>query len=219
MKSLLFFLFAFVLFGAKTQQVSLTQENQTFTIGNKNAYFLSIPYAGKAQIEEGLKSYLKEFGKVKAIKGEYKVLLGKDKNVSDKAFDIYALVITGKDGVSIAVFAIDLGGAFMTSRDHPNQSEEMEKSLKKFGTDCANNAIDGEIQAEQKILKSLEKEQKSLDKGLLSFEKDIENYKTSIKDTEKKIEAVKSNQNKKKDAVKSQESKIESIEKKRRTLN
>jgi septal ring factor EnvC (AmiA/AmiB activator) len=119
----------------------------------------------------------------------------------------------------IAVFAVDLGGAFMNSREHPNQSEAMERMLIKFGNDCANTGIDVEVNAEQKILQSLEKEQKSLEKGLSDYEKDIANYKEQIKETEKKISDVKSNQNKKKEAFKAQESKIEEIERKRKTLN
>jgi chromosome segregation ATPase len=127
--------------------------------------------------------------------------------------------MTAKDGSPIAVFAIDLGGAFMNSREHPNQSQGFEKSLLKFGKLCVNTAIDEEIKAEQKILKSLENDQKSLEEKLSDYEKDIINYTNQIKETEKKISDVKSNQEKKKDDLKTQKSKIESIEKKRKTLD
>ena len=219
MKSILFFYSIVVVAQVWSQHVSLTQENQTFTIGNKNAYVLSIPYASKIQIEEELNSYLKEFGKAKSSKGEYSVLLGKDKRISDKAFDVYARVMTAKDGMPIAVFAVDLGGAFMNSREHPNQSQGFEESLMKFGKACGNKAIDEEIETEQKLLKALDKEQKSLEKELTNYENEIVNYNKSIKETEKKISDVKSNQNKKKEAYKSQESLIESIERKRKALN
>ena len=219
MKSILIFFSVVLVAQVWSQQVSLTQENQTFTIGNKNAYVLSIPYASKIQIEEEVKSYLKEFGKVKSSKGENVVLLGKNESISDKPIDIYARVMTAKDGSPIAVFAIDLGGAFMNSREHPNQSQGFEKSLLKFGNLCVNTAIDEEIKAEQKILKSLENDQKSLEEKLSDYEKDIINYTNQIKETEKKISDVKSNQEKKKDDLKTQKSKIESIEKKRKTLD
>ena len=219
MKSILFFVFAVVAAQTWSQKVSLIQENQSFTIGVKNSYVLTIPYASKPLIEEELKSFLKEFGKAKDNKGEIKVLLGKNKKVSDKPFDVYARVVTGKDGLPIAVFAVDLGGAFMNSREHPNQSEAMERLLIQFGNDCANTGINEEVKAEQKILQSLEKEQKDLEKGLSDYEKDIANYKEQIKETEKKISEVKSNQAKKKEAFKAQESKIELIERKRNTLN
>ena len=219
MKSILIFFSVVLVAQVWSQQVSLTQENQTFTIGNKNAYVLSIPYASKIQIEEEVKSYLKEFGKVKSSKGENVVLLGKNESISDKPIDIYARVMTAKDGSPIAVFAIDLGGAFMNSREHPNQSQVFEKSLLKFGNLCVNTAIDEEIKAEQKILKSLENDQKSLEEKLSDYEKDIINYTNQIKETEKKISDVKSNQEKKKDDLKTQKSKIESIEKKRKTLD
>ncbi|MBU3659797.1 MAG: hypothetical protein FGM14_08015 [Flavobacteriales bacterium] len=219
MKSILFLVSVLMSMSVWSQQVSLIQENQTFTVGNKNAYVLSIPYASKIQIEEELKKYLKDFGKAKSSKGEYTVLLGKDKSISDKAFDIYARVMTAKDGSPIAVFAVDLGGAFMNSREHPNQSQGFEQSLLKFGKECASKAIDKEVETEKGALKALEKEQKSLEKELGSFEKDIENYNKRIKEAEKKISEIKAIQNKKKDAFKAQESKIESIEKKRKTLN
>jgi hypothetical protein len=164
-------------------------------------------------------SFLKEFGKPKENKGEFIVLLGKEKKVSDKPFDVYARVMTGKDGLPIAVFAVDLGGAFMNSREHPNQSEAMERLLIQFGIDCSNTGIDEEVKLEQKILKTLEKEQNNLEKGLSGYEKDIADYKEKIKETERKISDVKSNQAKKKDAFKAQESKIEAIERKRKTLN
>jgi len=219
MKSILILLFGFASIQTWSQQISLKQENQSFTIGIKNAYVLTIPYANKALIEEELKSFLKEFGKPKETKGEFKVLLGKDKKVSDKPFDVYSRIMTGKDGLPVAVFAVDLGGAFMNSREHPNQSEAIERLLIQFGNDCANKAIDEEVKKEKKVLSLIEKEQKDLDKGLASYEKDIANYKQRIKDTEKKIDEVKANQNKKKDAFNAQESKIEAIERKRKTLN
>ena len=150
MKSILFFCSIVVVAQVWSQQVSLIQENQSFTIGIKNAYVLTIPYASKPLIEEELKSFLKEFGKAKDNKGEIKVLLGKNKKVSDKPFDVYARVMTGKDGLPIAVFAVDLGGAFMNSREHPNQSEAMERLLIQFGNDCANTGINEEVKAEQK---------------------------------------------------------------------
>ena len=219
MKSILFFCSIVVVAQVWSQQVSLIQENQSFTIGIKNAYVLTIPYASKPLIEEELKSFLKEFGKAKDNKGEIKVLLGKDKKVSDKPFDVYARVMTGKDGLPIALFAVDLGGAFMNRMEHPNQSEAMERLLIQFGIDCANTGIDEEVNLEQKILKSLEKEQKNLEKGLSGYENEISDYKEKIKETEKKISDVKSNQAKKKEAFNAQVSKIEAIERKRKTLN
>lgn len=219
MKSILLFFSVTLITQVWSQQVKLSQQNQTFSVGSKNAYAISIPYATKTQVEDKLKDFLRDFGKSKSSKGEYVVLLGDNKSMGDKPFDVYAMVLTEKDGSQLAVFAVDLGGAFMNSKEHSNQSQAFEQLLVKFGKECANKAIDEEIEIERKELRSIEKDQQSLEKDLNNYEKDIENYKKLINETENKISDVKSNQVKKKDAFKTQEEKIESIEKKRKTLN
>ena len=48
---------------------------------------LSIPFATKEQVEDALKSLMKDWGKHKTHKEEHTVLIGSSKAVGDKTFD------------------------------------------------------------------------------------------------------------------------------------
>ena len=82
---------------------------------------LSIPFATKEQVEDALKSLMKDWGKYKTHKEEHTVLIGSSKAVGDKTFDAYA-VITEKKGEQFSIqFGIDLGGAFLNKQSWFNK--------------------------------------------------------------------------------------------------
>ena len=96
------------------------------------------------------------------------------------------------DGIKVAV-AIDLGGAYLSSREHNDKYSVFVKKMKAFASRTAAQAMNDKIATEKKIFAALEKDQKNLIKEKEKKEKDIVDAKKEIEDSEKKLVENKSN--------------------------
>ena len=96
-----------------SQEVVISESDYTFSLGNKSAIMVSIPFATKEQVEDALKSFMKDWGKHKSSKGEHTVIQGSSKAMGDKLFDAYAVITESKGEQFSIQFGIDLGGAFL----------------------------------------------------------------------------------------------------------
>jgi molecular chaperone DnaK (HSP70) len=220
MKKLLFLLSSlFTISSISAQSVSVSEQNESFSVGNKNAIVVTIPFAKLDFVEKELKSEMKNWGgKYNSGKSENVVTQGQMKEIGEKLFDGYAKIITDKNGGIKVAFAFDLGGAFLSSSMHKEQYNVVMARLKSFGVKCSTKAVEEELKAEEKALKSLEKEQEDLVKEKEDLEKSIENYKQKIAEAEKNIEKNSENQGKKHEEIKTQKTKVEAVSKKQKSI-
>ena len=200
------------------QSMRVKEGSMSTSKGSQSSLSIEIPFVDESFFQDELKSYMKDWGKCKENKGEYCVLLGEWKEYGKKTFDVYARYEKKNDNPVSVSFAIDLGGAFLNSRDHSAQYELFKKSIESFGRSCVSNYINSLLEKETKILKGLEKDQKELEEDKSDLEKEIEDYRKRIDDNLKKIEDNKANQEKKKDEIKNQSHKIQEIEKKKKDI-
>lgn len=214
MKQLFILALTAISFGSFAQnQIKTSEESVAYSVGSRNSIIVTVPY-GKADIvAKELKKEMKDWGgKLKASKTESTTFQSSLKNMFErKTFDTYAKVITVDNEVKVAV-AVDLGGAYMTSKDHPSQYGEMKVRLENFAATAAKASVKDNVKAEEKILSTLQKEEKSLEKVKESHLKEIESYKKKIEESQKKIEDNIVLQTKKKDEVKAQAAKIKALE-------
>ena len=202
-----------------TQEIVLSESDYTFSVGNKPAIMVSIPFANKEQVEDALKSFMKDWGKHKIHKDEHTVLIGSSKEVGDKNFDAYA-VITEKKGEQFSIqFGIDLGGAFLNKKDHPEQFAVWSKLLKDFGLKTVTSIINNELDAANQVQNKFISEQKQLENDIKDYQNDIEKMKKEIVDNEKRIEETKSKQTSKQADIKKQEEVLESLRKKMKSIH
>lgn len=220
MNKLVFIFFAFVFQNISfSQEIRISEETHYFVIGSKNAIVLNIPYGNKEIIEQQLKKELKNWGgKYDSGKGEFKSIQAESKFMGNKPFDAYVKLITESDKSIKLAFGIDLGGAFLTSREHPVQFKAMNDRLRTFAYETALACIENEIDVEKKELNSREKDKKSLEKDQNKLEEDIDDYKKKIVATERKIDKNKQEQEKVNDEIKRQKEIISEIEKKKKSL-
>ena len=214
MKQLFILLITAISFGSFAQNdVKITEEMISYSVGSKNSIVVTIPYGKIDIVEKELKSEMKDWGgKYSSSKTEATTLQSSVKKMFDrKTFDSYAVVFTSGEDVKVAV-AIDLGGAFMTSKEHASQFSEMKDRLHKVAVTAAKASIKEEVKAEEKILSTFEKDQKSLEKDKESHLKDIEGYKKKIAESQAKIEENVILQTKKKEELKAQSEKIKALE-------
>lgn len=196
-------------------QVKATEEAITFTNGTHNAIVVTVPNGTRDGVNDQLKSELKNWGgKFDESKGEFSAIGATMKKMGEKPFDAYAKVIENGSVIKVA-FAIDLGGAYMTSSDHSEQYKVMLDKAKEFAAKAGTASVNGELKVEAKVLKSLKKEQSGIEKNIEKSESAIEKAKKAIAEEEKKIADNKSALEKKTSEVKAQEQKISDIEKKK----
>ncbi len=194
-----------VLFG---QEVKMSDESVSFSMGVKNAIVANIPFGKRAAVEKQLKSELKSWkGKVVVVGDEYQVIQGKNKIFGENHVDVYAKIIETVDEIKVA-FVIDKGGRFMTNGEDPAEYKSVWEKVKKFGTTAASASIAMAVDADQKILKSLEKEEKKIKSEIESSKKDIENAQKKIEQSQKKIDAKQQELTNKQGEIKTQNQQI-----------
>ncbi len=219
MKNLLALLLVSATGFAFSQSITTSERNESFSVGNKNAIVVNVPYGNQEIVEKELKSELKDWGgKYNSSKNEQSTTQAQTKDMGDKHYDVYAKVMTANDGTVQVAFAVDLGGAYLNSREHSAQFNAMNARIKKFAARAASECIETEMDLENKVLKDLEKEQKNLEKEQSDYEKAIEDYKKKIEETQAKIEENKKNQETKKSEISVQQSKIGEVEKKKKSM-
>ncbi len=201
-----------------SQKINLKETNASFSVGSKNAIVVTVPFGNKDIIEKEVKSLLKSWeGKYKDSKNEAQCIQGSLKSLGNKAFDAYIVTEDEKDAISIAL-AVDLGGAYLTSREHQSQYKEFEKVMKQLGKDCANRSVEKELEVAKEILEDLTDDQKKLEKDKSDLEKDIENYKAKIADAENKIKENEGKQDRKKTEIGTQTTIVKEVEQKMKAI-
>ena len=202
-----------------SQEVKTEEKSVSFNNGSHNAIVVTIPYATKDVVEKELKGEMKDWGgKFESTKGEYIAMQASMKAMGEKYFDGYAKVIEGgSNGIQVA-FAVDLGGAYLTSSDHSAQFKVIQERVKKFGVKAAHEGVGVEMALEAKVLKDLEKEKSDTEKSIESSKKDIEDYKKKIADAEQKIKDNEAALSKKTDEISAQNAKIAEVEKKKKSI-
>jgi hypothetical protein len=201
-----------------SQEVKVDEKSVSFNNGSHTAIVVTIPYASKDVIEKELKSEMKDWGgKFESTKGEYIAMQASMKAMGDKLFDGYAKIIESGDVFQVA-FAVDLGGAYMSSSEHSAQYKVIKDKAQKFGIKAANEGVATELALEAKLLKDMEKEKGDLEKSIESSKKDIEDYKQRILDAEQKIKDNEGALSKKGEDITTQTGKIAEVEKKKKSI-
>lgn len=209
----------FIAFIALSTFSQVTVKEQKVDInGSKNGYVVSVPYGTQKQIEKALKDELKSWKGKYGDKGYIFVDDCKLKEMGKNTFDVFAKVNENPEGGASISVAIDLGGAFLDSKEHSDQSKIIENKLQKFGVNAAKGVVDEEIKAEEKILKEKAKELANLEKEQQKMEKEIEDFKKQIEEREKGIENSKANQEAKKEEIKTQEGVIKKVTEKKQAV-
>ena len=143
---------------------------------NKWEYFVK-KYKGKTKFDKKLNEYFSDNALITEINGNNTV-------------DIYT-VFTQEGANTKMAIAFDLGGAYLSSSQHPQAYPAAEKLIYAFAITVSKGMVEEELKSQQKIMIKKDDELKSLVKDKNSFEKDIENLKKKIAQAEKEIEDAK----------------------------
>ena len=220
MKLLFLISFAFIYFSSFSQKARVQEENFSFSVSsNANSFSVEIPYAQKSFVESRLKKLLKGWGKHKESKGEHSALMVEMKDMGKIPFNVYARLTEGNNEIISVHFGFDLGGAFLSKREHPEKYKIMESKIVDFASGLIKDWISAELKNEEKILNQLEKDQKDLEKRKAHLEKEIEDFQKKITQNEKEIKENIDLQGEKKEAIQLQDKKVKKVDQKLKDLN
>ena len=220
MKSLFIISFAFICFSSMAQNMRGQEKHFNFSVAsNVNSLVVEVPYANKNFVEGRLKKLLKGWGKHKESKGEHSALMVEMKDMGKMPFNVYAQLTEGNNEIISVHIGVDLGGAYLSKREHPEKYKIIEDEVTDFASDVVKDWISEELKNEEKILSQLEKDQKDLEKKKEHLEKEIEDFKKKIAQNEKEIKENIDFQGKKKEAIQLQDKKVKKVDQKLKELH
>lgn len=181
-----FILCASVSFAQK--KIEVTEKVVAIDGVSRNSLTVMIEGADTETIKKAWKKQLKDLkGKV----NDKTIIFGDDcesKEMGPNTFDVYSVVEEAtSEGVRLVV-AIDLGGAYLSTSDHPDKYPAGEKIVYNFAVEQSKEVVRGEIESTKKIVNSFERELSDLVKTKSNLEKDIADYEKKIEDAKAEIE-------------------------------
>ncbi len=207
-------------FSAFTQyKINVSEKSTNFESGNHNAFTVIVYESNIKEVEKNWKKEMKDMkADVKNKNNEMKGDDAKMKEMGENTFDMFAHVKEQDKGVELSV-AYDLGGAFLSSGQHADQSKVIKELMLNFAIKTTKQGIRGILKEEESKQHSLEKEQENLVKNKEKLGNDIENWKKSIEKAEKEIEQNKKDQESKTKEVEAQIKVVDAVKEKEKAVH
>lgn len=133
-------------------KVEVQESKEKMSLGVNNCLKVYIPEANKEDVDRDLLKHMKNYNaKGDSKKTEYFYDNAEIKAFGNNLVDVYAVTEQRAGGVELKAF-FDLGGAFLSSSNHPDKYKAAEEIIRKFARDEAVAAVGIQIAAAQKVL-------------------------------------------------------------------
>lgn len=213
----LFSILAFLLLSI-TVQAQISNDKKTMSEGVYEALVLEIPDLDKKTVGDLWSDYTKSFyGTRSKYNRKTKEYFADDAEIAGigkgNTIDIYTSIEEKSNGSVLSMW-INLGGAYLSQRDHGDRYLEAEKMLIRFGLEASKEKVRMDIKDQEKALGGLENDLKKLQSNKERLEKDIERAKQMIADAEQGLEENANLQEAKQVEIKTQEELIQTTKKK-----
>lgn len=197
-------------------------ERKTMSEGVYEAIVIQVPDLNKKVVAGLWTDFTKDFYGVRTkYNRKTKEYFSDDADISaiglGNTFDMYTTIEDKGDGSELSVW-FDLGGAFMSAREHSDRHLEAEKMLLRFGLEAAKEKIRLDIKAQEKALDGLMGDLKKLENDKERHEREIEKAQEAIARAEQGLEENAQSQENKNAEIKAQEELIEATKRKLKDL-
>lgn len=197
------------------------QENErTMSQGSKPGFSMSIDNLDAKETERLWIEYLKD-SKAKTKKDRKTNEVFADdasvQSISSNLMDIYATFTERGKQTEIIVW-VDLGGAFLARRQHPDKIAAFEQWLSEFGRRTRVRKVEIELESEELVFKDQKKEFDKLVKEEERLKKEIADAEQRINQAKKELEVNNANQNNRRQEMERQQMKIQEIEAKKKRV-
>ena len=197
---------------------NIKESEYDFSKAKNHGFSINIYESNVHDIEKEWKKLMKSWhGKVDEKKHEFFADDVTLKSMGDNSFDTYAYCKEKSDHVEF-IASVDLGGAFLNSGAHKDQTNAFKNELKSFAKSSTKEALNKKIKKAEHDFHHLEKELHQLEKDEDKLVHDIESWKNSILDAERSIEKKKNDQELKKVEIQQQDKVIGALNEKVKLL-
>ncbi len=197
------------LFAQKAIEISEGASN--FSTGSQNALSFIIQNGDAKEVGKDWEKELKSWKCKPKGKDELVAEECSHKSMGDRSFFVYSKVEdVPNEGVRITA-AFDLGGAYMTSKDHPDRFLAAKKLLYDFAVAETKEVVKGEIKLAEKLLSDRQSELSSLEKNQQQQEGAIQDYEKKIEEAKAAIVRLKEEQVAKKGEITAQEGVVKGL--------
>jgi DNA-binding helix-hairpin-helix protein with protein kinase domain len=200
----------------------ISETEKVMSQGTKNSLSVNLSKANAKFAEKIWKDFIKQY------KGDYKRDKKNDEYFLDNAMiagigggntvDMYMKFNETNDNTTATLW-IDLGGAYLNSKDFKDKYSEAEKMMFNYAITVSKEQTKIQLEDQQKALKKLESDQKSLEKKNASLLADIEDYKKKIAKAEEDIKTNLKQQEETKVKIESQKKIVDEVQIKLNNLN
>jgi hypothetical protein len=213
-------IFLFLSFAVSAQKIKVEEERSNLGGGKNPSFIVTIYEASEDDINSGWKSIMKGYnGKVTTKDDGHMADNVVIKELGNNTNDVYYKVEKVSDKEHKLIVAVNLGGAFMNSKDHSTQTEFYKKLMKDFASKSSKDAFADELKLATKALVKLQSNQKGLEKDQVDLKKEIENFKAKIKHDEEDIAKNTTDLGKAKTDIEGQQKVVDDLTKKKDSVN
>ncbi len=207
--------------GVESQSL-ISETEKVMSQGTKNSLSVNLSKANAKFAEKIWKDFIKQY------KGDYKRDKKNDEYFLDNAMiagigggntvDMYMKFNETNDNTTATLW-IDLGGAYVNSKDFKDKYSEAEKMMFNYAITVSKEQTKIQLEDQQKALKKLESDQKSLEKKNANLLADIEDYKKKIAKAEEDIKTNLKQQEETKVKIETQKKVVDEVQTKLNNLN
>lgn len=181
--------------GAYSQSIKLVEVSADFDNGRSNAIETTISKSDTKTVEKEWSKLMKDYNAKVSSKKEIFADDALIKTISDNTIDVYAIVKQERKSEDVQlVVAFDLGGAYLSSSQHPAQYDAAVKIIQDFAvkiiTDSYNEMIANQEKELDKIVKErdrVKKDKEYLENQNVDYLEKIEKNKQDIEAKEKEL--------------------------------
>jgi len=223
MKQIIFtglFITIFFSAGIGQHKIEVKETSYGFSTGKQYALYVTVFEAKPKDVAKAWQKRLRDFkGKNSEKKGEIfsDNAIIRDFN-DNNAVDIYSNFKETKDGNTDMYVAVNLGGAYLSSSEHPEKYKVMKKILYDFAKKMSQDIVHQQIKDAEKLLAGLKSEQKKLIGKNENLRKNIADYKEKIKKCESDIKENLLNQEAKKKEIEAQHKIVDALNQKLKAI-
>ena len=207
--------------GVESQSL-ISETEKVMSQGTKNSLSVNLSKSNAKFAEKIWKDFIKQY------KGDYKRDKKNDEYFLDNAMiagigggntvDMYMKFNETNDNTTATLW-IDLGGAYVNSKDFKDKYSEAEKMMFNYAITVSKEQTKLQLEEQQKALKKLESDQKSLEKKNAGLLADIEDYKKKIAKAEEDIKTNLKQQEETKVKMETQKKVVDEVQTKLNNLN
>lgn len=203
------------------QDIVVNEILQYMSQGEKTGLEVAILDAEPSDVESTWIKFMKRY-KAKVTSSKKSVEIFADNatipQISANTVDVYAIATKAPYGTKLSVF-VDLGGAFVSSRDHEMAFAAFDRLLREYAHEEAVRVVEEELKEQESVMKDLQKELEGLLKDKDGYIKEIEKAKALIAQRESDIVNNEAAQETKRQQIAIQTEIIETVRQKRSQLN